>query len=125
MSYDNCNCQISYDHSNTIINDLNNTVAYLKEENTRLKDDIKKLTKQLEEQSIIESGEKAILDIIYNYIEISNREDTQFTQLYQLDFIPAHYRMIVDKTVKDYLVNKGVKDNINNNTESRRLDSNE
>lgn len=101
---------MSYNSSTTIIKDLNNTVAYLREENTRLKDDIKKLTKQLREQSIIEAGEKAILDRIYKYIEITNREDTQYTQLYQLDFIPTHYRMTVDKAVKDYLVNKGVKD---------------
>ena len=102
---------MSYADSTTLIKGLNNTVAYLKEENMRLRDDIKNLTKQLREQSIIESGEKAILNRIYKYIEITGREDTQFTQLYQLDFIPAHYRLTVDKTIKDYLVNKGVKDN--------------
>lgn len=39
-----------------------------------------------------------------------DRTDSGFTQLYQLDFIPTHYRIIINKTVKDYLISKGVKD---------------
>lgn len=85
-------------------------IKNLKESNERLKDDFKKLMKQLKDQSTIEAGEKAILDRIYKFIEIVDRTDSGFTQLYQLDFIPSHYRMIIDKTVKDYLVSKGVKD---------------
>ena len=85
-------------------------IKNLKETNRCLKDDIKKLLKKLEEQSTIEDGEKTILNRIYNFIEIVDRNDSNFTHLYQLDFIPGHYRMIIDKTVKDYLVSKGVKD---------------
>lgn len=82
----------------------------LKEANNHLKNDFKKLLKQLEDQSTIEAGEKAILDRVYKYIEIVDRQDTQFTQLYQLDFIPSCYRLVITKTVRDYLISKGVKD---------------
>lgn len=85
-------------------------IRNLEEANERLKDDFKKLMKQLKEQSTIEAGEKAILDRVYEFMEIVDnmQHNTPITQLYELNFIPTHYRMIIDKTVKDYLVSKGV-----------------
>lgn len=84
-------------------------IRNLEEANRHLNDNIKKLLKQLKDQSTVEDGEKAILDRVYKYIEIADIQDTQFTQLYRLDFIPSHYRLIINKTVRDYLISKGVK----------------
>ena len=58
---------MSYNSSTTIIKDLNNTVAYLREENTCLKDDIKKLTNNRIKENDKDIFNKYISQSKYNH----------------------------------------------------------